>query len=163
MEPILGRADVALVAVHEVEPVALAREAALDPVDRLDVLAAVACLELHLPVERLHRGQSRGHCRRQQHVRAFVAGDPQAGGAVGARAAAPRDEERGGENEAEAGATAHASAFDRTAPGAKARTRPRCLPTQAAPFGAGRVRPSTRSDMPGTVVRAPESYSANTR
>src|SRR6185503_12682316 len=49
-----GGAAVALVAVHEPEPVALLPKAAVDPVHRLDVPPAVARLHVRLRGERPH-------------------------------------------------------------------------------------------------------------
>ena len=46
VQPVLGGAAVGLDAVHEVEPVALLRERALDALDRLDEPAAVARLDV---------------------------------------------------------------------------------------------------------------------
>ena len=51
MELVVGGADVGLVAVHEVEPVVLPGDVALDPVDRLDEAAAVPGLDLGLAAQ----------------------------------------------------------------------------------------------------------------
>ena len=69
VELVVGGADVRLVAVHEVEPVVLPGDVALDPVDRLDEAAAVARLDVGLAAQRLERGDPGRNRRRAGRLR----------------------------------------------------------------------------------------------
>ena len=122
-KPVLGTAAISLVAVDEVEPVALGAGAPFDPVDRLDEPASVTGLHMRLPLERLHGGQPGRHSCHEQDVGAAVARHPEGGPATAARGRAA-----GGESgrETKDGETdSHRTAFERTAPIFVARTRPR--------------------------------------
>ena len=160
-KPVLGRAAVALVAVQVPEPVPLVREASAQAVDRLDEMPSVPRLDLRLAAEGLHSCEPGRDGRGEEHVRATAARDPEARGPAVARVAAAAREDRGGDDGERA--EPHAIAFERTAPGANARTSPRCFPTQAAPPGATLVRLSTRREAPTGAVRAPASSCAKTR
>ena len=152
LEPVLRGAAVALDAVDEVEPVALRREAPVEPVDRLDEASAVAGLHLRNPIEGLQRRDAGRDPPGVQHSRAPVTRDPQARAAVLALPAAPR-QEQDGEGQREP-AELHGSRFERTAPGAVAQTRPRCGFRHARPFGAAIERPATWIVAPpGTLFR----------
>ncbi len=156
-EPVRGGAAIALVAVHEPEPVALVLEAAGEAVDRLDVAAAVARLELDLRTERPHQRLARVDLDVEQHLRAAVARDPQRRRPLlptGAEAAAGEEDESCERRERPRD---HGWAFDRTAPGAVARTSPVCVPMQARPFVVRKRLPSAASVAVAARVRLPAS------
>ena len=103
------------------------------PFDGLDVPPAVARLDLGLGGERPHQRLPGVDLRVDEQLGAAVARDPElrrpllpAGGA----AAAGEEDEDGERGER---APDHFTAFERTAPGAVARTSPTCLPMQARP------------------------------
>ena len=152
---VVGRAQVGLDPVQEPEPVALLRDVALDALDRLDETTAVRGVDVELPVERLHRGQPRGDGLDEEHRRSAVARDPERG-ASRARALVPTArEQEGAGNEKR---TLHLTELERTAFGAVARTRPRCLPTQPRPERVFTRRPSTTSTAPAAGVATPWSF-----
>ena len=127
-----GGAAVALVAVDEPEPVALVAEAPLDPVHGLDVPPAVARLDVRLGGERAHQRLPGVDLRVDEQLGAAVARDPELRRPLlpaGATAAGEEDED----DERAERAPDHFTAFERTAPGAVARTSPTCLPMQARP------------------------------
>ncbi len=96
MEGVVGGATVSLVAVDEIEPVPPARSVACEALDRLDEAAAVARLDLHRVLERLHRGLSRLDLVDEQHMLTAVAGDPECRAPFGLGRAAARE---GGDGE----------------------------------------------------------------
>ena len=57
----------------------------------------------------------------------------------------------------------HRTAFERTAPGAVARTRPVCLPMHARPAFVGKRRPSAESTAVAARDRLPVSVTDSTR
>ena len=156
-QPVGRGTAVALVAVDEPEPVALVVEAAGEPVDRLDVAAAVAGLELDLRSERAHQRLAGVDLDVEQHLGAAVARDPQRRRPLlpaGAEAAAGEEDEGCERRERPPD---HGWAFDRTAPGAVARTVPTCLPMQARPFFVLKRLPSAISVAVAARVRLPAS------
>ena len=102
MELVVGGAQVSPVAVHEVEPVVLPGDVALDPVDRLDEAAAVPGLDVGLAAQRLERGDPGRHRRREDELGAAVARDPELGRTFAGRLLpAPREQACSGEEECE--------------------------------------------------------------
>src|SRR5262249_26452032 len=97
---------------------------------------------------------------RREHHLAPVARDPERR-APRARALVPapgqQDERKGEEDD-----TLHLSAFERTAFGSVARTRPRCFPRQARPACVFTLRPSTRSRAPIAAIDVPWSFCEST-
>ena len=132
-EAVRGRAAVALVPVHEPEPVVLRVEAAFDPVHGLDVAAAVASLDVGLRSESAHQRLPGLHLRVDEQLGASVARDPELRRPVLPAGRATATGEKNKDNERAERATDHRTAFERIAPGATARTSPTCLPMQARP------------------------------
>ena len=160
VQAVVGGAAIGFDAVQEPEPVALLRGVAVDALDRLHEPPAVPRLHVQLAVERLHRRQSGRHRAHGEHARSAVARDPERR-APRARALVPaagqQDERKGGEER-----TFHLSAFERTAFGSVARTRPRCLPTQPRPAFVFTLRPSTSNRAPAAGVETPWSFCETT-
>src|SRR6185437_16635887 len=99
VEYVVGGPLVGLVAVDEVEPVALGRPVAGNAVNRLDEAAAVARFHLGFVLERLHRTLARLDLAGEQDVLPAVAGDPERRAPLGVGRAAAREgrkRERGG-------------------------------------------------------------------
>src|SRR4051794_7076172 len=130
-QPRLGRTPASFDPVDEEEPVPPARRGPLDAFDRLHEAAAVACRDVELAVERLHRRQPGRDAARVDEVRTAVFRHPQGGGSVLALAATTGSGEREHEDEREP----HFTAFERTAPAAVARTStPGCGPGHPSTF-----------------------------
>ena len=132
-EAVRGGAAVALVPIHEPEPVVLRVEAAFDPVHGLDVAAAVARLDVGLRRESAHQCLPGRHLRVDEKPGASVARDPELGRPVLPAGGATAAGEKEKDDERAERATDHRTAFERIAPGATARTSPTCLPMQARP------------------------------
>jgi hypothetical protein len=100
-EAVLGGAAVALVPVQEPEPVALPFEAAGDALDRLEVAAAVARLDVELRRQGTHQRLPCRHLSGVQHRGAAVPCDPERGRALfpAAAAAAGEEEQQSGPGE----------------------------------------------------------------
>src|SRR5439155_25099510 len=104
----------------------------------------------------LHRGQARRNGADGEHGCPAVASDPERRVPGGSPlVTAPGDEQqRTGCDKR----TRHLRAFERTAFGSVARTRPRCLPTQTRPSFVFTLRPSTRRRAPVAKVETPWSF-----
>ncbi len=121
-QPVGGGAAVALVAVHEPEPVVLRAQVTVDAVHGLDEAAAVPRLEVGLGGERAHQRLPRLHLSVEQQLGTTVARHPQLRRPLLPAAAAAGEENEDGQRRERA--PDHFTAFERTAPGAVARTTP---------------------------------------
>ena len=161
-EPVLRRAAVALVAVDEPEPVALLVQAPLDAVDRLDEAPAVARLDVGLRGERrisvwpasTSASTSSSAPRSRVTQSCAVPSSPPA--------APPQPARRSESGKRGERAPDHCWAFDRTAPGATARTSPACLPMQARPAVVLNRLPSATSVAVAARERFPASVTDST-
>ena len=156
-----GGAAVALVAVHEPEPVALLPEAAVDPVHGLDVTPAVARLHIRLRGERAHQRLPGLDLRVDEQLGAAVSRDPELRRPLLLAGATAAGEEEEDAKRTECAAD-HFWAFERTAPGTVARTSPTCLPMQARPAFVLNRFPSAVSVAPAARTRTPASLSDST-
>ena len=149
-EAVRGCRAVAGEAVDEPEPVLMAPRAAVDSLDRLHEAAAVAGRHLRLRLERPEQGLPCGTSvstmtslprSRVTQSRAWPSAAVGPAPPQPARASATR---RGARQPTRRALGLTSRAFDRTAPTAKARTSPTCLPTQARPLARGLELPAVR-------------------
>ena len=162
-QPVRSGAAVALVAVHEPEPVALLAETPCEPVHGLDEAPAVARLDVRLGGERAQQRLPGLHLRVDKQLDAAVARDPELRRPLllAGAATAPGEKKEEDSERAER-APDHFTAFERTAPGAVARTSPACLPMQARPAFVRKRFPSATSVAVAARDRLPASVTDST-